>query len=193
MEPAPPSEKKSPSPTPPRVYLVGFMGCGKTSIGRRLAERLKWRFVDLDDIIEANAGLAVPEIFKVKGEEGFRRLERAALHETFEHPETVVATGGGTPCFFDNMNRLNAGGYSFYLKNTVPFFVDKLGHAKTERPLIMGKDEKELHAYIAQTLAAREPFYLQARYTIFVGDLGKKRSAKVIGDILDYCWNDDAT
>jgi shikimate kinase len=184
-----PSNHPYPLNAPRRVYLIGFMGSGKSSIGARLAECLQWRFVDLDDLLEENAGQSIPEIFAERGEDAFRALERETLEKTFGMTDTVIAAGGGTPCFFDNMDRINDGGYSFYLRNTVDFFVDKLTRSKTERPLVKGKSPEQLRSYIVETLAKREPYYLQARYVIFVGDLGKKNSTKIIANILAAAWN----
>ena len=164
------------------IYLIGFMGCGKSSIGKRLADRLDFDLVDLDDAITERAGMSIADYFAARGEAAFRKLERETLAETFSMENTVVATGGGVPCHFDNLARINENGLSIYLKNDVEFYVDKL-LGKTERPLVAGKSEPELRQYIQETLTKREPFYLQAQYVLTVGNLGKKRTAKIIASI----------
>lgn len=166
------------------IYLIGFMGCGKSSIGKRLAERLDFDLVDLDDAITERAGMSIPEYFAARGEDAFRVLERNTLAETFDMMNTVVATGGGVPCHFDNLARINENGLSVYLKNDTDFFIDKL-LGKTDRPLVAGKSEPELRQYIEETLSTREPFYLQAKYVLTVGNLGKKRTAKIIASIAE--------
>lgn len=156
------------------------MGSGKTSIGKRVAKKLDMVFLDMDDFLVKKTGKTVPEIFEKEGEEAFRKYEKEVLHETFTFKNTVIAAGGGTPCFFDNMEQMNNNGTSFYLKNSVDFLIHKLTHAKTERPLVKGKTEEELREYIVKTLQYREQFYMQAHNIINVNSFTKKKSASVI-------------
>ena len=116
-----------------RIYLIGFMGSGKTSIGKRIAKILNYNFLDMDDYLERKFGKSIPDIFKDDGEGRFREMERETLHNTFEMKNVVIAAGGGTPCFFDNIEQINKYGVSYYLKRSVEFFVNKLLTSKTER------------------------------------------------------------
>ncbi len=167
-----------------RIYLVGFMACGKSSVGERLAERLGYKLLDLDTCIEDAAGMTIPEIFAKKDENTFRVIEREVLHATFDLDNVVIATGGGAPCFFDNMEAINQHGYSFYLRKSVDFLVDKLLQAKIERPLVQGKSEQQLREYIEETLGARRDFYNKAQFVLDTSDLKKKTAASLIAAML---------
>ncbi|HPR30679.1 MAG TPA: shikimate kinase [Prolixibacteraceae bacterium] len=145
-----------------RIYLIGYMGSGKSTVGRKLARKLDLQFIDLDDYIEERNHKTIPELFAYLGEEGFREAERKALQEVSRFENIVVATGGGTPCFFDNMDIIRSTGISVYLNGTPRILAERLMHSKTERPLIKGKTEEELTAFIHETLAKREKWYLQA-------------------------------
>ena len=148
-----------------RVYLIGFMGCGKTSWGKKLAAGLGYNFIDLDHTLEAQVGCTIAEYFASHGEEAFRKLESEVLKQT-EYPENViVSTGGGLPCFFDNMDWMNAHGQSVYMKLTPKALASRLEHAKTPRPVLQGKKGEELVAFIESKLAERESFYSQASIT----------------------------
>ena len=144
------------------------MGSGKTTLGRALAADLGLSFYDLDWYIRERYRLTVQEIFAQKGESGFRDLERRMLHEVAEFEDVVVALGGGTPCFFDNMAYINAQAETVYLKASPQVLAAHIRMGKGVRPLLQGKTPQELDAYIHQSLAEREPFYSQARYTLDV-------------------------
>ena len=141
-----------------RVILVGYMGSGKTTVGRQLANALGVQFYDLDWYIETRFHKRVAEIFAEKGEEGFRDMERRMLHEVAEFEDVVLSCGGGTPCFFDNMDYMNSLGETLYLKASPEVLAQHLRMGRTERPLIKGKTPEELEQYIKESLAAREPF-----------------------------------
>jgi len=119
------------------IYLVGFMGSGKSHWGKRLAEHLGRPFFDLDEVIEAGEGLTVSTLFSSIGENGFRELERRYLHQMEHQPPSIVATGGGTPCFFDNMAWMNAQGTTVYLKISMPILHQRLVAGKGKRPLLI--------------------------------------------------------
>jgi shikimate kinase len=148
------------------IFLVGYMGSGKTTFGKKLANKLGRTFVDLDKLIESNEGKTIPQIFADKGEADFRELEKQTLLVTINMKNVVIATGGGTPCFFDNMETMNSSGITLYLKLSVAGLFNRLKNAKTERPLIKNLTEEELKAFIALNLAKREPFYIQAKHII---------------------------
>lgn len=142
-----------------RIFLIGFMGVGKTYLGKILAERLGFAFLDLDEAITAQSGLAVPEIFEQFGEEQFRRLERQVLRETSSKTAFVISTGGGTPCFFDNMEWMNANGLTVYLSADPTLLAQRLVAEKAKRPLIAGLDEAALEEFVRAKIVERQPFY----------------------------------
>jgi len=144
-------------------FLIGFMGSGKTYQGTRLAKRLGVPFVDLDERIETHEGRTIPKIFEQQGEAAFRRLERRYLHELEHEAPCVVATGGGTPCFFDNMDWMNAHGITVFLKTPVPVLAARLRADPGVRPLLANVPEDQLENYIARLLEQRAPYYLMAK------------------------------
>ncbi len=151
-----------------RVILIGYMGAGKTTIGKQLAKELGVTFYDLDWYIETRMRKRVPEIFAERGEEGFRTIERNMLHEVAEFENVVISCGGGTPCFFDNMEYLNQQGTVVYLKCTPDVLFQHLKMGKGVRPLLAGKNDEELRAFITEQLAKREEYYLKANNVIDV-------------------------
>ncbi|MGN0187117.1 MAG: shikimate kinase [Paludibacteraceae bacterium] len=153
---------------PLRIFLVGFMGCGKSTIGRRLADALGWSCIDTDAFIEGRYHKTVSQIFEEKGEAGFRQIERAVLLELSDYERVVIATGGGLACFADNMQQMNACGLTVYLRTPVPLLVERLTHAKVQRPLLRGKSRDELTAFVDNLLAQRTPFYEQAAMVVDV-------------------------
>ncbi len=142
------------------------MGAGKTTLGRVLAREMGLTFYDLDDYIEERFHKTIPAIFEESGEAGFRDVERRMLHEVAEFEDVVISCGGGTPCFFDNMEYLNSKGETFYLKATPEVLKAHLMMGKTQRPLIKGKSPEELIEYIRQALQERSPFYEKAKHTL---------------------------
>lgn len=152
--------------------MIGFMCSGKTTLGRLLAERTGYRFIDLDEYIVARQGKSINEIFAKIGEEGFRSMERDALHEVVEGEErTIIATGGGTPCFFDNMEFINASGRSVYLYSSRESLLNRLQRYSASRPLLKGKNRAELKEYVSSALSRRERFYNMAAERFDVGAL----------------------
>lgn len=148
------------------VFLIGFMGCGKTYWGRLLAQKLDRPFDDLDDLIEARAKQSIAEIFKSKGEPEFRALERDALLATLNFSNLILATGGGAPCFFDNMDWMNAHGTTIYLKTPPTLLVERLRAEKHIRPLLAGVQDGDLLRFIEMKLSEREAYYLQAKIVV---------------------------
>ncbi len=154
-----------------RIILIGYMGSGKTTVGKALSKETGMMFYDLDWYIESRMHKTVSQIFAEKGEEGFRKIEHNMLHEVAEFEDVIISCGGGTPCFFDNMDYLNQQGDVVYLKATPETLYKHLQMAKIERPLLKGKSAEELIAYITEHLEQREPFYQKARYTLDVNVL----------------------
>ena len=151
-----------------RIILIGYMGAGKTTIGRQLAMALGLQFYDLDWYIEMRYHKKVSEIFAEQGEEHFRDLEQRMLHEVAEFEDVVISCGGGTPCYGDNMQYMNQQAETVYLKLTPETLCEHLMMGRTVRPLILGKTGDELQEYIRQSLEAREPFYSQAKHIVDV-------------------------
>jgi shikimate kinase len=152
-----------------RIFLIGYMGCGKTTLGKQLANKLGYRFADQDEIIEASYGMPITDVFARFGEEHFRNTERVVMLGFANDENVVISSGGGTPCFFDNMEQMNAIGETVYLKITPGMLASRLKHGKNKRPLIKDKTDEELLAFVREKLTEREPFYSKARY-ILEGD-----------------------
>jgi len=149
-----------------RIFLTGYMGCGKSTIGRKVAAGLGLNFIDLDKYIEERNFKSVPDIFAQEGEEAFRQKERQALKEVAQFEDIVVGTGGGAPCFFDNMQQMNDAGITIYLAPDNETLAFRLLKSKTERPLIAGKNKEELIQFINTALEKRSPFYEQSKIVI---------------------------
>jgi shikimate kinase len=164
-----------------RIFFIGFMGCGKTTWGRKLANHLGVEFMDLDHIFEDKVGTTITEYFTTHGQDAFREMESSILKET-DYPENVVvSTGGGLPCFFDNMQWMNANGQTLYIKLSPKTLAERLDKGKTTRPLVQGLHGDELIAFIADKLAERERFYEQATHIVNGIDLSVERLADIIG------------
>ena len=154
-----------------RIILIGYMGSGKTTVGKALSKATGMMFYDLDWYIESRMRKTVSQIFAERGEEGFRQIEHNMLHEVAEFENVIISCGGGTPCFFDNMDYLNQQGDVVYLKATPETLYKHLMMAKVERPLLKDKTPEELIAYITEHLKERAPFYEKARHTLDVNVL----------------------
>ena len=148
-----------------RIFLTGYMGSGKTTLGRALAADLDVQFIDLDHYIEQRYRKTIAQLFAEKGEEGFREIERRMLHEAGEFENVIISTGGGTPCFFDNIEFMNAQGTTIYLDVPVERLFIRLCIARSKRPLIKDKSDEELRAFIIEQLEKRAPHYSKAQYS----------------------------
>lgn len=138
------------------------MGAGKSYIGKRLAERMQVPFCDLDRLIEKKEGQTIPQIFENRGEAHFRELEKQYLHSFEKAEQQIVATGGGTPCFFDNMEYMKQRGVTIYLKASPALLTQRLLHEKSHRPLIASLSESEVLDFIKRKLSERSMYYEQA-------------------------------
>lgn len=163
-----------------RVFLIGFMGSGKSTIGIALAKRMGFDFLDLDKYIEKKEAKSIQQIFEKQGELVFRKKEKIALLEVCKKNNIVIATGGGTPCFFENMEIIKAKGKSIYLKIEEEELKERLVNQQTQRPLISNKSDEELQNFINSTLLEREDFYNQADFIIN----GKNTNTKAILKLL---------
>lgn len=164
------------------------MGSGKTTVGRQLAKSLGLSFYDLDWYIEMRYHKTVAQIFEERGEDGFRELEKNMLHEVAEFENIVLACGGGTPCFFNNMDYMNSLGETVYLQAKPDVLATHLKMGKVVRPLIQGKNDEELIEYIKQSLKVREPYYTKAKHILDVTLLDNydkiKTSVKLLREVL---------
>lgn len=162
-----------------RIILTGYMGAGKTTIGRQLAQELGLMFYDLDWYITSRMRRTVQQIFEESGEEGFRKVERAMLHEVAEFEDVVLSCGGGTPCFFDNMEYMNGLGETVYLKASPDVLCAHLRMGKGVRPLLLNKTPEEVEAFVKEQLKQREPFYLKAKHVLDVNVLDTSDKIKL--------------
>lgn len=162
-----------------RIIIVGYMGAGKTTVGKMLAKDLGLQFYDLDWYIEERMRKTVPQIFAERGEDGFREIERRLLHEAAEFEDIVLSCGGGTPCFFDNMEYMNAQGSTVYLKADPEVLYAHLKMGKVERPLLKNKTPEQMKEFIKEQLSQREQYYLKARNVLDVNLLDNYEKIKI--------------
>lgn len=163
-----------------RIFLIGYMGSGKTTMGRELASVLNLTFIDLDTFLEEKYFRTIPQIFAEEGEEGFRIKERKVLEEVSNFDDVVIATGGGAPCFFDNIDLMNNAGICIFLDVEVGSLVERLIHARIERPLIKGKSPNELRVFIEGMLEKRRPFYEKAGYILKGSEIKPEQVIKLL-------------
>lgn len=157
-----------------RIILIGFMGSGKTTLGRALAKALSLTFIDLDNYIELRHCKSINRIFAERGEEGFRKIERNLLHEVCEFEDVVISSGGGTPCFFDNIDYMNQQGTTIYLQVPNERLLTRLKIAKSRRPLLKDKNDEEIEQFIIEQMQRREPFYAKADHAFTADRLEDK-------------------
>ena len=162
-----------------RIFLIGFMGSGKTSVGKKLANLLHFEFFDTDAEIERITGKNVLEIFETAGEDFFREKERAVIAELSQKTNVVVSAGGGSPCFFDNMQRMNQTGLTIYLQATPKMLKQRLIKRKHQRPLLKNIPDDELETCITQLLHQREPDYLKCHITVEALNVTAQKLEKV--------------
>lgn len=149
-----------------KLYLIGFMGSGKTTTGMRLARHLNWSFFDIDKEIERKAEMKISDIFRLKGESVFRKLEAETLSETKSLTKAIISTGGGTPCFEGNMEFMTCNGLTVYLKASPVQLMKRLENSKGERPLLNEIPKDQLQNYITAKLSEREIWYSKAEIVI---------------------------
>lgn len=162
-----------------RIILIGYMGAGKTTVGKALAKELRMPFYDLDWYIESRMHKTVKAIFDERGEAGFRKIEHNMLHEVAEFEDIIISCGGGTPCFFDNIDYMNRQGKTVYLKATPEVLYGHLKMGKTIRPLLLNKTADEVQVFIREQLAQREPYYSKAKYVLDVNLLDDYEKIKI--------------
>lgn len=167
------------------IVLLGYMGSGKSLIGKKLAEVLQWPYVDLDAIIEQATGQTIPEIFNNKGEIKFRIIESEVLQKELKQPKNqVLALGGGTPCYAGNMDKLRKAPEvtTIYLKTALDVLVSRLWPERAQRPLIAHLNSQEdLKDFVRKHLFDRSPYYMQARHRI---DSSEKTPQQIVAEIV---------
>ena len=166
------------------VFLVGFMACGKTTVGRVLAQHLDCPFYDLDALIEQRHGSTIASIMAKHGEEAFRRLEVDELRQVAQLPAGVVATGGGTPCFGSNMQFMKHQGITVYIELPAAELVERLSAQMGQRPLLMGIMPTMMLPFVEQLLAQRLPIYSQAHHCVEASGTTPAQLAEAIGKLL---------
>jgi len=145
------------------IFLLGYMGSGKTVIGQKLAEALHCRFLDMDEMIEISTGFSISDYFEKFGEAAFRKKEREILLNHLLDKDTVIATGGGTPCFEDNMELMNRHGITVFLDTPIETIMERLKGKIEHRPLLNNIPHEQLPEFIREHLRARRVYYDRAK------------------------------
>ncbi len=166
------------------IFILGYMGSGKTTFGKRLAKQLNFEFIDLDKVFEELYRISITNFFMKYGEEMFRKIERELLLKNLDRPDTVISCGGGTPCFSDNMDLMNKNGLTVYLRLTPAALVNRLANSRQERPLLKGLPGSDLLEKISNHLPQRESFYLKAQMVVDGISINSEETAAKILQVL---------
>jgi shikimate kinase len=146
------------------IYLIGLPGSGKSTIGKTLAQKLNYAYFDMDDVICVQEKKTIEELFADKGENYFRELEHSVLHDTFDLKNTIISTGGGVPCYFDNMVEMKKHGLTIFINPTTEELANRLfGQGGENRPMLKGKSHKQVLDFIEAKYKERAPYYEQAK------------------------------
>lgn len=164
-----------------RLYLIGYMGCGKSTIGRKIARFAHLRFVDTDSMVEQREQASVADVITFQGEEYFRSVERSVLESTADEDNVIVSTGGGLPIFGDNMQKISELGLSIYLRRTPKNIMSRLSpYGRQKRPKFRGLNDEELLAFMTTHMAEREPIYSKADVVIDCDPMSDDEIIKLI-------------
>lgn len=168
-----------------KLFIVGYMGCGKSSLGKKLSKEMNMRFVDTDAEIERREGASVNDIFRYEGEEYFRKSERRVIEDIIEEQEDViVSTGGGLPLWRDNMELMNDAGITIFLKRSAEQIASRLSpHGRQKRPKLRGLNDEELVAFMRENMLQREPYYKKAQLCI---DCVSLSDAELVNIVIAY-------
>lgn len=153
-----------------KIFLIGYMGSGKSTVGKKLAEKFNLGFIDFDDYIEKASGKTISDIFETQGEEKFRTLEMKYLAEILKMDNALISLGGGTPCFNNNIDIINKNGISVYIEMSADALAKRLIKARKKRPLIQGMNEVDLKYFIEANLEKRREVYHQAKHIVHSGN-----------------------
>jgi shikimate kinase len=166
------------------IFLIGMMGSGKTTLGKQLAQQLGYAFIDLDAFIEQQENTTITIIFETQGQDKFRQLERKALETLVQaNSKAVIATGGGAPCFFDNIDFMNRAGETVFLDVPIKQLAERLQATDlTLRPLLTGKPEQEIISYLSATLTHRKQFYERAKYKVQGGHITAQHLMQILNN-----------
>lgn len=164
-----------------RVFLIGFMGSGKSTVGRKLSSETGLPFIDLDKYIQTKEDRTIDNIFNEKGEDYFRETEHRLLKEIIKKDNIILSCGGGTPCFFNNMSLMNENGITIYLRMPVGALHSRLLNSQNDRPLVKKMYGDELRNYISVTLEEREKYYRMAHHTVEAINLEISSVVKLLG------------
>jgi Shikimate kinase len=149
-----------------KIYLVGYMGAGKSALAKRLAAKIGWSVIDLDVLFEERYCISISDFFEKYNESLFRKIESKILYSTKDMSNVVVATGGGTPCFNDNMDWMNQNGMTVFVYTSSESVAYRVKKSKKKRPLLKGLNDEELLDYIRKHYSERMPYYMKAQLTI---------------------------
>lgn len=167
-----------------KIFLIGFMASGKTTLGSELAEIMGFQFIDLDDFLEAKYKKSIKILFEIEGEEKFRILENESLREVAAmEGDIIVASGGGTSCFYNSIDFMNKHGITVYIKVEVAELLARLIESKKNRPLLWGKTPEELNEYIIRVLDERQKYYERARLTVEFPNFNVEQLANTLKSI----------
>ncbi len=165
---------------PRTVFLIGMMGTGKSFWAQKLSEEFQIDWVDLDSQIEKAAEMTIREIFETKGEEYFRKKERDVLQQLSSFDHLIIATGGGTPCFYNNMQWMNENGITIWIDESIDVLMERLKKGKAHRPLIKRLSDNEMHDFLSKKLAERKPFYGLAQYHLANEQISQRSFAEIL-------------
>ena len=172
------------------IYLIGFMGSGKSTAGKKLAKKLQFSFTDLDDMIEQKYRITIPSIFSRFDEAAFRKIEHETLKQTLSLNKHVISTGGGTPCFYDNIGLINQNGISVYLHLKAKSLYSRLMNSKKKRPLLAQKPPEKVLDFINKKLNEREFFYKKAHLTVEAESLDFNELVNLLKTNTNFLNND---
>ena len=166
-----------------KIFLIGYMASGKTRLGNELSARIGYPFIDIDALFEEKYRITILDFFEKYEELNFRKIESELLKETLVHDDAVISTGGGTPCFFDNMEVIKNNGISIYLKMSTPALMKRLTLVRKKRPLLKDQSKANLEKFIHHQIAEREIFYKQADFIIQAENISVDSLLKLLPEI----------
>lgn len=159
-----------------KIFINGYMAAGKTTFGKALAQKIGTLFIDLDQYIEENTGMTISELFTERGEKNFRKLEKELLQKAVEETDdAVIACGGGTPCFHNNMKFMNNNGLTIFLETSTPVLISRLQLQNATRPILAGKTNDEIREKVLTQLCERLPHYMEAKLKWHGDDLENEK------------------